>query len=379
MKITFVSHSSSLLGASRSILPIIAECKKQGMDVEVLSHGRGPFVSKIDSMGLNTRLLWGINSRSSVLRMIFRFIAIFPNFIFMIWRLCISRPDVLYVNTIDKALPVVVGRLLNLNCIVHVREGKDYINSNKFARKVLSKLIFNNARHFICVSKETSNSVKKVISSSRNRTRCQCIYNGVAMRDDKINGCEIYRFKDSNTVRIGFVGGGSHRKRLDVFLGALGIAQTRDNNIQGVVVGPSKKEFRDALRLVDQQYCHKLNVEHLEFQENINDIMSSLDILCLTSDVEAFGRVIIEAAQFSIPVIASNVTGPSEIIMNHVSGLLFNRGNISDLAEKMIQLSERPELRKQYGKVMKQRADFLFSEENYVAQCVTEIQIYGSV
>jgi hypothetical protein len=57
MKITFVSHSSGLLGASRSILPIIAECDRRGMKVDVLSHGDGPFVSEIKRMGLHTTLL----------------------------------------------------------------------------------------------------------------------------------------------------------------------------------------------------------------------------------------------------------------------------------------------------------------------------------
>lgn len=53
---------------------------------------------------------------------------------------------------------------------------------------------------------------------------------------------------------------------------------------------------------------------------------ATADVFILNSYCEAFGRVILEAFATGIPVLARNCGGPSEIIQNMTTGLLYKSG-----------------------------------------------------
>ena len=52
----------------------------------------------------------------------------------------------------------------------------------------------------------------------------------------------------------------------------------------------------------------------------------SADVLVVNSQCEAFGRVIIEAMSFEIPVIATKCGGPKEILVHGRTGFLYDTG-----------------------------------------------------
>ena len=64
---------------------------------------------------------------------------------------------------------------------------------------------------------------------------------------------------------------------------------------------------------------------------------------------EPFGLSIIEAMALSKPVIASRVAGPKDIVQEGVTGLLFEPGNVDELAACMKRLQENPDLAVQLG------------------------------
>ena len=60
---------------------------------------------------------------------------------------------------------------------------------------------------------------------------------------------------------------------------------------------------------------------------------------------EPFGRVIVEAMASGVPVIGSATGGASEILINGKNSLVFQPGNSEQLAKKIIQLIDKPDLR----------------------------------
>ena len=60
---------------------------------------------------------------------------------------------------------------------------------------------------------------------------------------------------------------------------------------------------------------------------------------------EPFGLVVVEAMARGLPVIASNVGGPAEILTHDVSGLLIEPGNVQALASAITQLLENSQQR----------------------------------
>ena len=89
------------------------------------------------------------------------------------------------------------------------------------------------------------------------------------------------------------------------------------------------------LRLVEQ---HRLNnniifVEHLDLMPiayEISDIIVSASI-----EPEAFGRVSVEAQAMEKPIVASDIGGSKETIINGKTGFLFEAGNPKKLSEKL--------------------------------------------
>ena len=78
--------------------------------------------------------------------------------------------------------------------------------------------------------------------------------------------------------------------------------------------------------------------------------MKVCKVLCLPSkkiingESEGLGQVLLEAQAAGIPVVGSNVGGIKEAMLENVTGVLFESGNIIDLSEKIIFLLKNPDI-----------------------------------
>lgn len=114
--------------------------------------------------------------------------------------------------------------------------------------------------------------------------------------------------------------------------------------------------------------------ENLEYAENNDKIiltgnvpkdevyrhMAMYDCLVHPTYREGFGKVIQEAMGMKLPIITTNVPGPSEVVENNVSGILCEVKNSKDLAEKMTLLYENDELRNSLAQAGFERATKYF-------------------
>ena len=73
--------------------------------------------------------------------------------------------------------------------------------------------------------------------------------------------------------------------------------------------------------------------------------MAMFDALTHPTYREGFGKVLQEAMGVGIPIITTNVPGPSEVVEDGISGVLCEARDSCGLADKMILLYETPELR----------------------------------
>lgn len=90
-----------------------------------------------------------------------------------------------------------------------------------------------------------------------------------------------------------------------------------------------------------------LPVEFLGFHDNVADYLSNFDIFAFPSNSEGLGSSLLDAMNLGIPVVASNVGGIPDIVKDGVSGLLIERGNSEQLADKIIELRSNRSLKDQ--------------------------------
>lgn len=88
--------------------------------------------------------------------------------------------------------------------------------------------------------------------------------------------------------------------------------------------------------------------------------MAMFDVLTHPTYREGFGKVLQEAMGVRLPIITTNVPGPSEVVENGVSGVLVNDHDSADLLEKMSLLYQDEELRLSIAKAGRKRAETYF-------------------
>jgi len=85
--------------------------------------------------------------------------------------------------------------------------------------------------------------------------------------------------------------------------------------------GPTIKEVEQAVARMEQRHRVKL----LSFQDEVSRMIQASDIYVLASDNEGFGIALVEAMSVGLVCVATNVTGPSEIIVDGQNGFLVEK------------------------------------------------------
>lgn len=104
-----------------------------------------------------------------------------------------------------------------------------------------------------------------------------------------------------------------------------------------------------------QNYAYKLGISnnihfHGEVANHLlKDYYDNAGLFLITSTNEGFGRVILEAGAFGLPVISTNNAGAKDIIIPGYNGYLFEVGDKEGIANCVIELLNSPEKRKQTG------------------------------
>ena len=88
--------------------------------------------------------------------------------------------------------------------------------------------------------------------------------------------------------------------------------------------------------------------------------MAMFDVLTHPTYREGFGKVLQEAMGMRLPIITTNVPGPSEVVENGVSGVLVEAMDSADLADKMRLLYEDAALRESLAVAGRKRAETYF-------------------
>lgn len=89
---------------------------------------------------------------------------------------------------------------------------------------------------------------------------------------------------------------------------------------------------------------------------DVPDVLAATDVLLLPSWREAFGRIAIEAMAMAVPVVATEVGGPAEIVDDGVDGLLLPPRQPSRWASGLGPLLDDPSRRAEMGAAARARA-----------------------
>ena len=169
------------------------------------------------------------------------------------------------------------------------------------------------------------------------------------------NGIDLNKFTkiahspSNDKVRFSFFGYFGRHKGIHTLLDAIPFLKNRHHVLINLI-GDGDQRASYAQQLHENGYA-----DHVKFWGKIdnNEVVSAYsetDVLVLPSIWRENQPVsITEAMACSIPVIGSNMGGIPELVENGVSGLIFEAGNVVDLAEKMDNLIANRSLAEEMG------------------------------
>ncbi|MFN0043911.1 MAG: glycosyltransferase family 4 protein [Alphaproteobacteria bacterium] len=112
----------------------------------------------------------------------------------------------------------------------------------------------------------------------------------------------------------------------------------------------------------------KSRIQLLGYRSDVADLMAAVDIFTLPSHREGMPRSIIEAMMCALPVVATDIRGSREEVVEGETGLLVPVGDEAALAHALARLARDPDLRERLGAKGRARALGLYDEANIVAR-----------
>jgi glycosyltransferase involved in cell wall biosynthesis len=98
------------------------------------------------------------------------------------------------------------------------------------------------------------------------------------------------------------------------------------------------------------------------FRGGMNRLYPTLDLLAHASiEPEPLGMVLAEAMACGVPVVASHGGGPEDIVIEGETGWLVGRGDVTELADRMVSVVADPTLLARIGQRARVRAVREFS------------------
>ncbi|MCB1754538.1 MAG: glycosyltransferase family 4 protein [Gammaproteobacteria bacterium] len=193
------------------------------------------------------------------------------------------------------------------------------------------------------------------------------------------NAVEIARFQnivhpekdDKQTIRIGFCGRVEKVKGLDVLMAACHKLDPAIRERITIVIAGNGRYLQQLKELVEQLGLND-NTEFLGVIDNVPEFLGGLDIYVQPSWAEGLSNSLLEAMSASLPVVASRISGNTDLVEDGKTGYLFDKGDSLQLAEKLDLLISDPAKRASMGSQAKDKIVGGYSTES-VSQRLFEL------
>ncbi len=354
-KVLFVSHSSGLNGAEKSLLLLLKNIDRNHFEPLVVLPGPGPLKDEIKRLGIRTyevKSPWWATGRKNFLRIILQFgycivskaIAL-PKFYKIIKQ---EQIDVIYTNTIVIFSGAISALIARIPHIWHIRE---IIPGNPnlhffLPHKPLFRLISRMSNVIIA----NSNATAAQFRADKSKENIKVIYNAVDSNEFRPSAsCPNIGDLSSEDWIVAVVGSLQKRKAQDDAIRAIKIVEKKIPNIRLLLIGEGSEGFTNYLKQIVSNLNLDGKVIFTGYRYDVPQILLYCKVLLVPSWDEPFGRAAIEAMAAGIPVIGANAGGTREIIKDGLTGYLVPPKDPLKIAQAIIELYHHPKLIKKFG------------------------------
>lgn len=232
---------------------------------------------------------------------------------------------------------------------------------------LIEKLTAKVTDRIICLSrKEIDEYLEKKIGK---REQFTAIYNGLDLSTFETKSKDLKEIRERLDIRdTDYVGATIGRltkvKGQRYLIEALPLIKKEIPNIVLLIAGDGEdsESLKNLALVSDVSSC----VRFLGHREDIADILACVDCFYLSSLNEGFGMVLLEAMAMRKPIIATEVGGIPEVVVNGVTGILIPPADPIAIALATLELYRDPSLRERMGLAGYSRLKSTFGIDNHV-------------
>jgi glycosyltransferase involved in cell wall biosynthesis len=180
------------------------------------------------------------------------------------------------------------------------------------------------------------------------QTDIHVIPNGVVVPDRAV------QHQTRSTVILGTAARISPQKKLEDLIAAMRLAHPKMPPYELRIAGAPEwgcEKYADELK----RSAEGLAVVWLGGVQDMNGFLMSLDVFVMNSHPAGCPNASLEAMAFGLPVIATDVGGVSEQVIDHLNGRLITDGDTESLASAICDLAKRADLRQAMGQQSRSR------------------------
>lgn len=273
-------------------------------------------------------------------------------------------------STTPKAglLTQIAGKLAGVSFRIHTFTGQVWATKTGYKREILKKfdsLIAALATHLLADSFTQRDFLEDQGVVAKNKIQVLGLGSISGINTDKFIPIESHQLrKELNISAKSFVylylGRLNKDKGIIDLLAAFDHVYAKHPDTYLLIVG---RDEENLVPIIEKHSLFSKALSYVGFTKQPEIFMSMADVFCIPSYREGFGSVVIEAAACKTPSIGSNIYGLSDSIEDGKSGLLFEVGNINDLANKMEYCYNNKEDLKKYAEYGYKRVCNNFTQE----------------
>ncbi len=169
--------------------------------------------------------------------------------------------------------------------------------------------------------------------------------------EEKRDGTRQYYGLKENDVAIAIIGRLTKIKNHAFFLDVVTkLLENGQKNAVYFIVGDGELKEEIQERVDQLKTTFDVDIRLTSWIKDIASFNAGMDIICLTSDNEGTPVSLIEAQASNVPVLTTNVGGVRDIVLEGKTGYVINKGNLEEYVEKLGNLINNKELRKEFSK-----------------------------
>lgn len=358
MKILYCITSASWGGAQLHVLELCADQLKRGNEVIFIVGNEGPLLDKVKKLkGLKiiflpslVREINPINDMKAIIEL----------------RKIIKKesPDIIHLHSSKAG---VVGRIAAIGLrkrvkvifTVHGWAFTDGVSSTlkKHLYRKIEKSVARFTDLFICVSNYDA-KIGKRDGVLNNKSNVVVIHNGSPLPQQNAVNYSIH-----SPIRLVMIARFSHQKDQKTLINAVAKLPKSDYRLTFVGDGETLNTNK---KIVSNLNLNK-NIKFVGFKDDVSKELIENDVYILSTHYEGLPISIIEAMSYGLPILATDVGGNSEMVINNINGFLFS--SEEQLVDKLKYIIKNKNLIKKWG----QESFNIFTREYSLSNCLNKI------